>query len=138
MKGELGIKREFPSRPEGMRSWEEMERWPWIRGGPSTPSGSTRRTEQVRKWVRDRLEAGCYQSSSPWVSFLWEAGEIVCYEKRARKKVWKGYLFTCIFLRYNYLQCSVHVCCTAKGFSYTYTHSFSHSLPLWFITGDWI
>ena len=36
------------------------------------------------------------------------------------------------------LQCCVSYCCTAEWLSYVlYIHSFSHSFPLWFITGYW-
>ena len=37
------------------------------------------------------------------------------------------------------LQCCVNCYCTAKWFSYTYTHIyiFSYSFPLWFVSGYW-
>ena len=35
------------------------------------------------------------------------------------------------------LQCCVNFYCTEKWPSYTYTHSFSYSFPLWFIIGYW-
>ena len=62
------------------------------------------------------------------------------------KFVWRAtFLIFCSLFYWSIvdLQCCVNFYCTAKWFSYTYIyiyieierHSFSHSSPLWFITG---
>ena len=47
------------------------------------------------------------------------------------------YIFQKIFIEVQLIY-NVNFCCTAKCLSYTHTHIFSYSFPLWLVTGHWL
>ena len=58
----------------------------------------------------DKQEAGGCLNFSPVVSFLQEAGDILCYEyKVRRKKMWKGYflMWKGYFLKFIFIELSL-------------------------------